>query len=362
MSDKKLTILGVVAVLMVTWAVVQTQIASRPAGLEQQVITYLIQGLNLDLLDSILVGKGDEAVTLKRSGGQFVVVNKDNYPAQGRQVNELITKVLSIKTREVVTSNPENYADLEVTEEKASSIVKFLDKGGSIITGVLIGKMTNRGSFYVRLVTGEDVYIAEDIQWIRSSATDYINMQILQVNEGDIRSVTVLGENESYSLTSEPNSSEVSLENIPVGMKLKGDEYKRVFSALTDLRLNDVIKASRISKDILFDHSYICRLEDSTVYTLDIGKSDAKTLVKCRAEFTDIEEVVKERRVESEQELKKKEAKLLAREAAEQFNKKHSGWVYEIPDGKASMLMKELSELLEEEQKIETSSESEDEE
>ena len=51
--------------------------------------------------------------------------------------------------------------------------------------------------------------------------------------------------------------------------------------------------------------------------------------------------------VETEEELKAKEAKLLARDAANSFTTKHQGWIYEIADYKAKNLSKELTDLLE---------------
>jgi hypothetical protein len=49
--------------------------------------------------------------------------------------------------------------------------------------------------------------------------------------------------------------------------------------------------------------------------------------------------------------LKKKEAKLLARDAADEFAEKHKGWVYQLPPGKAKNMTKPLAELLEDEPK-----------
>jgi hypothetical protein len=50
---------------------------------------------------------------------------------------------------------------------------------------------------------------------------------------------------------------------------------------------------------------------------------------------------------ESEEELKVKEAKLLADDNAKEFTAKHQGWVYEIAEYKAKNLTKALSDLLE---------------
>ncbi|MHC4327967.1 MAG: hypothetical protein ACYSWW_07575, partial [Planctomycetota bacterium] len=50
---------------------------------------------------------------------------------------------------------------------------------------------------------------------------------------------------------------------------------------------------------------------------------------------------------ETPEELKAKEAKLLARDGAQAFTAKHQKWVYEIPDWKANNLTRELADLLE---------------
>ena len=107
-----------------------------------------------------------------------------------------------------------------------------------------------------------------------------------------------------------------------------------------------------------FEKQYMCRLKDSTVYALRIAQKEDKTYVSCVAEFTDKTPVEKASvnqggEVESEEELKKKEAKLLARDNATKFTAKHQGLVYEIADWKAKNLTKELADLIEDEEKTE---------
>ena len=57
MSDRKLTILGIVAVFMVIWAVVQSRVSSRPRT-EPDAPAYLIQGLDTADIGSIVLGVG----------------------------------------------------------------------------------------------------------------------------------------------------------------------------------------------------------------------------------------------------------------------------------------------------------------
>jgi hypothetical protein len=349
MSNKKLTILGVVAALMVIWAVVQSRISSgSKAGTEQT--AYLIQGLDPADIGSIVLGTGDSAVTLKREEGRFVVVNKDNYPADPREINNLLTKCLEIRTSQFITDNPANHEDLGVTEEKARSVVKFLKPDSSVLTGVIIGKDRELGEgSYVRLASSNKVYIAPSVPSFGRRAMDYIQQELISAKREDIQSVVVSSPGGEYSLKAGEDGKTVVLENMPAGKRLKSSDSETVFSALTNLRFDDVKKNPG---NLSFDRQFVCRLKDSTVYTVKLAQKDSKSYVTCQAEFTDTTPIVmKENEVQSEEQLKKNEAKLLARDKAKDFTINHQGWVYEIADWKAKYLTKQLSDLLEDQPK-----------
>ena len=127
---------------------------------------------------------------------------------------------------------------------------------------------------------------------------------------------------------------------------MEGSESEKVFTALTNLQFQDVKKNSAADGELSFERRFICKEKNSTVYTMKIAQRDNKTYVMCECEFTDNTPVKKEKGVESEEELKKKESKLLAMEDAKGFLVRHSGWIYEIPENVADNLVKKLSELL----------------
>ncbi|MHC4438837.1 MAG: DUF4340 domain-containing protein [Planctomycetota bacterium] len=314
-------------------------------------------------MNSIVVGTGEDAYTLKNQRGNFVVADKDNYPAKTSEINSLITKCLEIQTSEFVTDNPANHEDLEVTEEKAQSVVKFMkaDPNSSLLTGVVIGKTKELGQgSYVRMLSSDaavsnKVYVTSNAPWFGGGAMNYIEQELITAESEDIESVTVSSQSGQYTLRKKQDSEGVILDNIPAGKKLKSSDARNVLTALTSLRFDDIKK---ISSDMAFDRQYMCRLKDSTVYALRIAQEDDKTYMSCVAEFTDKTPVEKASidqggEVESEEELKKKEAKLLARDNAVKFTTKHNGWVYEIPEWKAKNLTKELADLLEDEEKPE---------
>lgn len=347
MSNKNLTILGIAAVLMASWAIMQSKIAGKAIKPTPKIATYLIQGLEPTTIAGIVVGTDPNSIKLNRVEKSFVVANLDNYPAEMKVVNDLITNILDMKTLDIITSNPENFADLEVADNKYRSLVKFFDKDGKLIAGVVAGKRApNIGGTYVRMVGSNDVYTVERINYAYDSAIMYVKKTILELKEDNIASVFVTDPNGSYTLNRDPNSGEVVLSGIQRGKKEKTEECNKIFNALENLSFENVMSESSVPKNIIFDRTYSCLLKDSTIYALSFAKSDGKTLARCRAEFGDTNDVVKAYKVESKEELKRKEAKLLGMDNADKFNKEHLGWVYTITPWRAEALTKKLADLV----------------
>jgi len=345
MSDRKLTILGVAAAIMLVWAVVQTSLMNRQTRPKFTGASYLIQGLDTSKVFGIILGQGDDAVTLKREGTHFVVASKDNYPASTKEINNLIADCLDIKREEWITDNATNHEDLQVTADKARNIIQFLDEKSEPIgqAGIVIGSTSvNGGGRYVRLASSDEVYLSRNVPYLRTTAMDYIDKKLTELKTDTIVKVTVTDPNSPYSLTK--HEGNMVLEPVPEGKQAKESDLSLVFEGLANLEFSDFQKAA---DGLEFDRSYVCRLADSTVYTFKIAQKEDKTYVTCSAQFTDTQQVVKQKKVEPLEELKKKEVILLAQEHAKNFTEKHAGWVYEIPSWRAGNLTKKLADLVE---------------
>ncbi len=348
MSNQKLGILAVVAAVMVLWAVVQARFSGRGRA-ELSGPAYLIQGLNPADIGEITVGEGDDAIRIERQDNQFVVVNEVDYPADNKQINDLISKALDIKVSESYTDNPENHEDLELTEANARHVVKFHKSDGSLLTGVIVGKSRETGQgTYVRLASNDTVYVADEVPWFRSSALDFVNQEIVSAKREDVNSVTVGTPEGGYTLRSLRDGDRVVMENMPADKKLKDSEAKSVLTAITGLRFEDVNKPGQL-EGLVFDYQYNVRMDDTTEYRFKLAKKGDKTYLLAEAAYTDPAKVtINPNQVDSPEELKKKEAKLLAQEKAQRFTLRHKNWVYEIPDWKAKYLTMSQAALFEE--------------
>jgi len=348
MNNRNLTILAAAAVVLLAWAIVQSRLSDRRVVKAAQT-GPLLQGLETGDIDRVELGTGEEAVQLKRQGQGFVITSKDDYPAQTKTINELITNCLDIQTIERVTDSAANHEDLEVTEDKGRQVVKFFDLDDQLITGVVVGKYTEQGAgSYVRLVNSDDVYLTESSPYIRTGALDYSETNLVSVDQYKITQVRITTPGDDFTLRQEPNDTIVlaltAAEAVP---KLKQTEAQQVYTALSSLYLTDVRKDPAPTEQLEFNTTYRCSLQDSTVYILQVAARDDKYFLKCSALFTDQTPVTMNRnKVETEAQLQEKEAKLLAREAALKFAAQHQGWIYEIASWKGENLTKKLSDLI----------------
>jgi len=344
---------------MVAIAATVSKIMSRPYAKSAAPAAYLIQGLDPDQIAKITIDtdKGRQ-VELTRRGENFIVTNLDSYPALTSEINKLIATCIDIKTSQLYTDNPDNFKELGVAEQDARLVVKFYKadaNGPALLTGIIIGKQRERGLVgYVRRVSDNSVYVmAAQVPWIKNKAVEYVDQKLTGVKREDINSITVSDLNESYVLRSDGKT--VTIDNLPEGKKLKQDVAEKVMAVLADLRFEDVNAESKLTADsgLKFDRKYSCELKDSTVYSFWLANKGDEWFTKCDAKFLDKTPVTKTQgEVESEEVLKKKETKLLARDAADEFLEKHKYWVYQIPDSKAKDMTKPLAEMMEDANKL----------
>jgi len=346
MSNRNLIILTIVAAVMMTWAVVQSRLVQRKMG-RASTKGFLIQGLAADDIDAIVLGTGENQVTLQKQNESFFITNKDNYPAQFKNINELIKNCLEIQTTDLITQNADNHADLGVSEEKAKYVIKFLNTDGEIITGLVIGSAAESPTeTYIRLIDSDDVYLADRAVYLSTGAMDFLEQNILSVSQDSIRQVQVFTGLQGYTLIQEPNNTIVAA--VTSGMpapKLDQTAAQSVFTALNSLTVNDV--QSMATDDTLdFNVTYGCRVADSTAYTLDVAQKNGKYYVKCRASFSN--QPPAKTPNETEEQHKQRLAQVLsAQEAAQRFTAQHNGWVYEIAAWKGENLTKSLDDLTE---------------
>ena len=310
----------------------------KPVAINEFVAGPLLQGLDTSKIGYIKIGINNDSIIIKRIDKHFTVASKENYPAKLSVMNKLISSSLGIMVVERVTDNPEIQRPFGVTEHNAKTIVRFLKPDMTLLIGYMIGEYDQqRQGYYVRLLPGDNVFIVREMPSIEKDFLCYIDRDLLTIRKEDIESVTVVSAQEEYTIIPQQDGPYIIQEGQHDGKKTRKLERERAFQALCNLRIEDVIKSDEVVVKSDFSHKYICRMKDSTEYVCLLSQKNDEFYITIDSNFTDTTPVEKATldqggEVESEEELKKKEAKLLARDHATKFSQKHKGWIYRIPE------------------------------
>jgi hypothetical protein len=333
----------------------------------------LLQGLDPTAVATIRIEGGDEAdggVTLVRRPGAsateaFAVAERDDYPASMRKVNKLLVTVLDIRCADRATRDAAHHGKLGVDDDGADGVrVRLLGADDKELAGVAIGKAVEeagRGR-YVRLLGAPEVYISEDPLRVEPDPMAFIDPKLAEVEAAAIRSVAVTRDGTTYTIA-RGDDGKPALQDPPEGKRAKSEYAVRsVLDALGALECTDVRPAGALATDPVGTH--VCRVGEHLVYRLDVAtaapagdegegaEADAapRYVLTARAEGPAPERLAEISRTpapEDAEALERREAVIAAARAAEAFNERHAGWLYELNAWTARRLVKPLGELVE---------------
>lgn len=361
MNQKTFNVLGIAAAVMVVLAILIGS-QSQNAQFDESAVRDLVRGLETASIASIKVTNGEDSVELTRSGKAFLVSSRLNYPAETKEISGLIDTVTRIRTSGVVTDDPADHADLGFAAgSEGLQTVEFFDADGKRLVGVEAvqvpdaGGPPGGGGFRVRLSGEPRVYTTGEYLQIRAKATDYVDTSLTQLERDDIAKVSVNIGSDAYTIV-DPEDGDPALREVPEGKKAKDSEVTRVLTAAQSLTFTEFMPASEAT-GFTFDSVFVTEVRPGLEYTFELAEqapdpdSDegaaAKFYVRGRARYTGPTGQITIKEDDPKEELEKKEAILLARDAAAAFNETHSGWVYEVASWKANPMRKPLADLVE---------------
>ncbi len=350
MSEKKLAVLAIIAAITLSISILQSKMSQTKTGSTKQAGAggLLIQGLDTSSIESIQIKAGDEDFKITKQNGNFIIPSKANYPADLSAINDLITSCLDIKLKNLVTSNPENFSDLGLTDENANSLVRFFDKDDKEMTGVIVGNnsMETRSKF-VRQTVKNEAYASNKAPYIRPQMLQYINKIILELEEDDIAKVMIQNPDDTYSIRKNEGEYTYQLDATPEGRTANKYAIQAAYRAGQKIQLTDIATGSVDISGLDFTkYNVITEMDSGMIYTFKYAEKDGKYYMVCDAMFKEELPVFDTSQQHSEDELKAIEAKYLAKDTAAAFSAKHKSWIYEVGKSTFDQISKKSEDLL----------------
>jgi hypothetical protein len=370
MNAKKLTILTVITIMVVIAAIFLTQ--KKTEQLESKAVFPNLMS-SLEEVTEIDITTKNDKFTMLRSGEQWVLKEKQNYPVATEKVRSMLLGLADLTVLEAKTANPSLYSKLaveDVSDKDAKSILLTLKKSkGETVASLIVGRsQTAKGDstlseFYVRKPDDKQTWLAQGFLQVERVPMDWVEKKVLDIDGKRIHKVDITQPaGKKLSIFKDKVEEEnFQLAEMPAQTKLKAPyELGQIANVLSYLNINDVTG----EKDVKFDEKSTYHGVFTTFDGLEVSMTTTEKEGKYYAKFaTALVPAVTTKKVEKEGEKKdekapakekKDEDKLKTAEEvkkeAETLKAKFSGWVFELPKYKVEVLTKKREDLITTEQ------------
>lgn len=392
MSKKSLAILAIITLVVGTaaWYLTEqrlpkTELAKRPLYPE------LLNRVN-DIA-RIEVKTKDQDTVLVKQGEQWVIENRNRYPALFEKVKGAVLAIADLEILEGKTKNKELYPRLGVedieTQGASSRQVVLIDQGGQPLAALIVGKKRTATSgrsipaFYVRKVGEPQALLVKGaLEELPEKPIDWADQSLLNIDAKRIRAITIEppGQGPLQIHRKDAGTQDFTLDNILKGTKLKSQTaLNGLASTLEFLQFEDVIARASFTPppnptvttlrtfDGLIAKVTTANLNDKAHASFEFAY-DAQAAT-AQAKETPVTEETKPsadaaaKPTASNQPAKAETPKTETRPSVEEevakLNEQTRDWVYILPGYKATLLTKTLSDLTAPETKAEEAKEEE---
>jgi hypothetical protein len=367
MSSRNLIIvIATIVVVVAAWKTSQ-QNAPETELIADRLYPELIDALND--ISRVSIKTVDNSTELARLDNQWVVANRDNFPAEFSAVKSALINLAEVIVIEQKTSKPENYPKIGVAgiehEGSGSLLVQIEGTSGSELASILIGNERSGNNlpapnFYVRKLNEDAALLVEGDLDFADDPNDWMTTDIANVAAKRVQKITINRTDETPIIASKASQMEtvLSLEGIPTGSVVTSRSSISAFGGLLlNLKFENVAAAAKVAglapRTIAEVQTF-----DGMVATLEQFDYQEDVYIRFRFAFNpDIviaPLVVPEALAATLETLNKTEGSAPVKAAEEvsvedevaALNTKVSNWVYALPDHKIRLLDKKFDDLI----------------
>jgi len=291
MKIKQIVILlGVFVVLFIIWL-----IFGRESLDKTEPSANLFTDFQSTNVAKIELTKDGKTTVLNNDNGKWLVETSNNYLADEKFVEDILSKVSEFKTDDLISDKPEKQSLFEV--DSSGIEAKFSDSSGNLMAHFFVGKMgTDYRSGYVRKVDSNNVYIMDgNLQsMFGKESGEWRDKTIFEFTSGNVTKLTIASEDEKIILQLNVESNEWKLIE-PEAANAKKDVVDGILNALSALKANNFAEKKEMEEYGLDEPKSLVSadLNDGTSKTLLIGKEESGNYYVKRADQETVFQVYK---------------------------------------------------------------------
>jgi hypothetical protein len=358
MTGKKLIIMAVTLIVLVTVAVIQKKNTGLSKPAEKKNDTTLLEGIDLNSITSVEIINGSNNVVITKKDGKWVIPSLYNYPADFNKLAGVIQRTSQLKLGSPVPVGNIDKAEFGLDDNTRHIILKA-DKKEIITIDVGAGRNASKtagwaNQHFIKIKGNDAIYLVDnDFQAFSDDAGNWIKKEIFNVNSSDI--VAVNTENIKLKL----NGTDWQLEDLKDNEELITSEADKLRSALQYLNCITIADNTKTDKELGFDSptSYTATTKDGLVYSVKTGKTgDSGRYARFTVEYNKPskpsapdKDADDDKKAAYEKELEQYQTAVAAgKEKADKLNSSLNGWTYVLNNYNAERFIISRDKLVKE--------------
>lgn len=276
MKTKQLLILvGILVVLGLLVLLLENPFGKSEYQKQVEAAAPLFSNFKKENVTKIELTASGTTTTLTKEADKWLVASMNNFPADGKAVEELLDKVAGFKTTQLVSNNPDKQATLQVDSSGVEA--KLLGANDSVLAHLFVGKTTpDFFSSYIRAADSNNVYVAEG--YLKSifdkGSRTWKDRTLFDFNKGDVTHLTIQSEAEGIQLQLDAEGKWQMLK--PVASAAKKADVESLLETLSTLKADDFAEGKDLAAHGLDapKSSITVTLNDGSTKALLIGKEE----------------------------------------------------------------------------------------
>jgi hypothetical protein len=361
MSTRSFVILAIVTLAVVASA---WWINSRRAPETEVVKPLLFKDLGSRINDvaKLEVKTKNQTTTIARKDGNWNIADRGGYPASFEKVKKTVLDVSQLRVLETKTANQDHYVRLGVAEPTAegsdSKRLTLSNEAGTALATLLVGNDRTRAdgssagsAFYARKPDEAQALLVEGHLNLSAEPNDWLDKLVVNLDATRVKEISIqhAGQKPIRITKADKDARDFALAELPGNLKLKSaTALNTLATGLEQVNFDDVVPAQEFSFPAGRTITEF-RTFDGLIATVTLAKVDNKT----RAAFKFAADPSVKPAAATPTPTPAGAAPTPAptpppvstTEEAGTLNAKLGNWVYTLPDYKANLLIKPLSDL-----------------
>lgn len=280
----KMTTLIALLVFVVLGAGVLLNQQARP---ERGITRISFTDVTVDGIDRVNIA-GDKPIELRKENGKWMLSSGKR--ADAGAVTRMLESITRAESSDLVTENPDRFADLEVTEEKGATVRAFAS--GVSVAEFTLGKGARNGS-YMRV--GDSVYLVPRVYRgaFQRDASGWLERKLFADTLDDVEKVEVnLAGEEPYTLVKKGTDWALAEGTaVPEGFRFDDAAARTLATSLVGAQADDLLDdAPDVAEAGLGEEADVLTFHvggESNPRTLRLGKETEGSAVYAKASTFD---------------------------------------------------------------------------